>query len=127
MTIPGRGDVFAEERQDHIARIVEEHGRARVADLASTFRVSGVTIRKDLAVLERQGRVVRTHGGAVTLGRAGAERAFDVRERIQPDEKDAIGRWRPAWSSTARASPSTRARPRSPSPGTSRAAAAGST
>ena len=92
MTTPGRGDVFAEERQDHIARIVEEHGRARVADLASTFRVSGVTIRKDLAVLERQGRLVRTHGGAVTLGRAGAERAFDVRERIQPDEKDAIGR-----------------------------------
>ena len=92
MTTPGRGDVFAEERQDHIARIVEEHGRARVADLASTFRVSGVTIRKDLAILERQGRVVRTHGGAVTLGRAGAERAFDVRERIQPDEKDAIGR-----------------------------------
>jgi len=92
MTTPSRGDVFAEERQDHIARIVEEHGRARVADLASTFRVSGVTIRKDLAALERQGRVVRTHGGAVTLGRAGAERAFDVRERIQPDEKDAIGR-----------------------------------
>ena len=92
MTTPGRGDVFAEERQDHIARIVEEHGRARVADLASTFRVSGVTIRKDLAALERQGRVVRTHGGAVTLGRAGAERAFDVRERIQRDEKDAIGR-----------------------------------
>ena len=82
-TTPGRGDVFAEERQDHIARIVEEHGRARVADLASTFRVSGVTIRKDLAVLERQGRVVRTHGGAVTPGRAGAERAFDVRERLQ--------------------------------------------
>jgi DeoR family transcriptional regulator of aga operon/DeoR family fructose operon transcriptional repressor len=92
MSDPGRSDVFAEERQDHIARIVEEHGRARVADLASTFRVSGVTIRKDLAVLERQARVVRTHGGAVTVGRSGAERAFDVRERLQRDEKDAIGR-----------------------------------
>jgi DeoR/GlpR family transcriptional regulator of sugar metabolism len=92
MTDPARSDVFAEERQDHIARIVEEHGRARVSDLAATFRVSGVTIRKDLAVLERQGRVVRTHGGAMTVGRAGAERAFDVRERLQRDEKDAIGR-----------------------------------
>jgi DeoR family transcriptional regulator of aga operon/DeoR family fructose operon transcriptional repressor len=92
MSDPGRSDVFAEERQDHIARIVEEHGRARVADLAATFRVSGVTIRKDLAVLERQGRIVRTHGGAMTVGRAGAERAFDVRERLQRDEKDAIGR-----------------------------------
>ena len=54
-TTPGRGDVFAEERQDHIARIVEEHGRARVADLASTFGVSGVTIRKDLAVARAAG------------------------------------------------------------------------
>ena len=51
-----RIDVFAEERQQHIARIVEEHGRARVAELATMFRVSGVTIRKDLDVLERHGR-----------------------------------------------------------------------
>ena len=91
-TDPGRGPVFAEERQQFIARIVEEHGRARVADLASRFEVSSVTIRKDLAVLEQQGRLVRTHGGAVAAGRAFAERAFDARERLQRDEKDAIGR-----------------------------------
>jgi DeoR/GlpR family transcriptional regulator of sugar metabolism len=88
---PGPGDVFAEERQEYIARIVEEHGRARVADLATRFDVSRVTIRKDLAALEGQRRLVRTHGGAVAIGR-GAERAFDVRERIQRAEKDAIGR-----------------------------------
>jgi len=87
-----RSDVFAEERQQHIARIVEEHGRARVAELATMFRVSGVTIRKDLDVLERQGRLQRTHGGAVAATRGGAERAFDVRERLQRAEKDAIGR-----------------------------------
>jgi DeoR/GlpR family transcriptional regulator of sugar metabolism len=89
---PGPGDVFAEERQESIARIVEEHGRARVADLSDRFRVSQVTIRKDLDALEQQGRLVRTHGGAVAAGRAGAERAFDVRERLQRVEKDAIGR-----------------------------------
>ena len=89
---PGRGDVFAEERQEHIARIVEEHGRARVSDLSSGFGVSTVTIRKDLEKLELQGRLVRTHGGAVAASRAGAERAFDVRERLQRPEKDAIGR-----------------------------------
>ena len=84
--------MFAEERQEYIARIVEEHGRARVSDLATSFHVSGVTIRKDLAVLERQGRVIRTHGGAVPVSRAGAERAFDVRERLERAAKDAIGR-----------------------------------
>ena len=93
MTIqPTRGDVFAEERQQHIARIVEEHGRARVAELSRLFGVSGVTIRKDLDVLEQQGRLVRTHGGAVSPPRTGAERAFDIRERLQREEKDAIGR-----------------------------------
>ena len=93
MTIqPTHGDVFAEERQQHIARIVEEHGRARVAELSRLFGVSGVTIRKDLDLLEQQGRLVRTHGGAVVAHRTGAERAFDIRERLQRAEKDAIGR-----------------------------------
>jgi DeoR/GlpR family transcriptional regulator of sugar metabolism len=89
---PSRDDVFAEERQEHIARIVKEHGRVRVADLSTRFGVSHVTIRKDLAGLERDGRLVRTHGGAVSATRAGAERGFDVRARLQRAEKDAIGR-----------------------------------
>jgi DeoR/GlpR family transcriptional regulator of sugar metabolism len=89
---PNRTDVFAEERQQLIARLIEEHGRARVTDLSARFRVSSVTIRKDLAALEQAGRLVRTHGGAVAASRAGAERAFDVRERLQRAEKDAIGR-----------------------------------
>jgi DeoR/GlpR family transcriptional regulator of sugar metabolism len=91
-TQDGLGEVFAEERQHQIGRLVVELGRVRVGDLAARFGVSGVTIRKDLAALERQGRVVRTHGGAVSPAGAGAERAFDVRERLQRAEKDAIGR-----------------------------------
>jgi DeoR/GlpR family transcriptional regulator of sugar metabolism len=63
-----------------------------MADLAAQFGVSEVTIRKDLAALEQQGRVVRTHGGAVMAGRARAERAFEVRERLQSAEKEHIGR-----------------------------------
>jgi DeoR/GlpR family transcriptional regulator of sugar metabolism len=85
------GDVFARERQEHIARIVEEHGRARVVDLAGRFGVSQVTIRKDLLALESSGRVVRAHGGALSPVRERPERAFDVRERLQRAEKEAIG------------------------------------
>ena len=47
----GNREVFARERQEYIARIVEEHGRARVIDLAEQFGVSTVTIRKDLIAL----------------------------------------------------------------------------
>ena len=67
------GDVFARERQEHIARIVEEHGRARVSDLAAQFRVSAVTIRKDLVGLEAERRLVRTHGGAIAVDRSRPE------------------------------------------------------
>jgi DeoR/GlpR family transcriptional regulator of sugar metabolism len=84
------GDVFARERQARIGRVIEEHGRARVRDLAAQFDVSAVTIRKDLARLERQRRVVRTHGGAVAVGLAHPESAFDLRERLQQAEKAAI-------------------------------------
>jgi DeoR/GlpR family transcriptional regulator of sugar metabolism len=86
-----QGGVFAPERQQHIARLVEEHGRVRVGDLAERFGVSEVTIRKDLLALESAGRVVRTHGGAIPRDVSRPEAAFEIRERLQADEKLLIG------------------------------------
>ncbi len=83
---------FASERQQLIARLVQEHGRARVGDLARRFDVSAVTIRKDLQALEAQGRLIRAHGGAIAAAGNRPESAFEVRERVQPDAKDRIGR-----------------------------------
>jgi DeoR/GlpR family transcriptional regulator of sugar metabolism len=83
--------VFAEERQMAIARLVEDEGRARVTDLADRFGVSAVTIRKDLLALEEVGRIIRTHGGAILPESGRNELAFDVRERLQGDEKSRIG------------------------------------
>jgi DeoR/GlpR family transcriptional regulator of sugar metabolism len=84
-------DVFAAERQDRIARLVEEHGRARVTDLAGRFGVSSVTIRKDLMALESAQRLVRAHGGAIAIDRSRPELSFDIRERLQAEEKVRIG------------------------------------
>jgi DeoR/GlpR family transcriptional regulator of sugar metabolism len=83
--------VFARERQQQIARIVEENGRARVTDLAGRFGVSAVTIRKDLLVLATERRVVRTHGGAIVPRGTHAELAFQIRERLQREEKFRMG------------------------------------
>jgi DeoR/GlpR family transcriptional regulator of sugar metabolism len=88
---PDRTHIFAPERRDLIARVVQEHGRARVAELADRLQVSAVTIRKDLEVLARQGRVLRAHGGAVVLNPTSTEGAFEIRERYQREEKDRIG------------------------------------
>jgi DeoR/GlpR family transcriptional regulator of sugar metabolism len=83
--------VFARERQQQIADLVDEKGRARVSDLATRFGVSAVTIRKDLLVLEGERRVIRAHGGAIAPRGGRPELAFDVRERLQRDEKVRIG------------------------------------
>jgi len=94
VTVPASAsprEVFARERQEHIARIVEEHGRARVGDLAAQFHVSAVTIRKDLLALETEHRLVRAHGGAIAIDRSRPELAFEIRERLQGDEKQLIG------------------------------------
>jgi DeoR family transcriptional regulator of aga operon/DeoR family fructose operon transcriptional repressor len=88
---PGMGDAFSRERQERIARLVELDGRALVADLSAGFSVSRQTIRKDLSVLAAEGRLTRAHGGAIASRRGRSERTFDVRERLQRDQKAAIG------------------------------------
>jgi len=86
-----RGHIFARERRDLIARMVQEHGRARVIDLARAMGVSSVTIRKDLEALAAEGRLIRAHGGALALRDQVPEGAFELRERYQREEKERIG------------------------------------
>lgn len=50
-----------------------------VSDLATEFGVSEMTIRRDLAALEGQSHIERTHGGAVLTPRMMLE--FDYRDR----------------------------------------------
>jgi DeoR family transcriptional regulator of aga operon/DeoR family fructose operon transcriptional repressor len=83
--------VIALERQHRIERLVHEMGRAKVADLSARFRVSEVTIRKDLDALDGRARIIRIRGGALSADTDQPEPAFDVRERQQRTEKRAIG------------------------------------
>ena len=98
------GDVFARERQEHIARIVEEHGRARVTELALRFGVSTVTIRKDLLALEGESRLVRTHGGAIAVDRTGPSWRSTSASGSSPTRRRGSGPPAPSSSRTARAS-----------------------
>jgi DeoR/GlpR family transcriptional regulator of sugar metabolism len=82
--------MFAQERQKLIDRVLAENGRALVTELSVRFAVSQQTIRKDLMDLEEAGRVMRTHGGAITVDRGRPELAFDVRRRLQADAKRKI-------------------------------------
>lgn len=86
------GKLFLQERLDQIAALLQEQGRASVADLSERFGVSTVTIRNDLASLEQQGRLVRTHGGAVAKPDLSMDLpAFALRKEQHQSEKERIG------------------------------------
>lgn len=57
--------MLIEERRREILETLRMEGRVVVAELARRFRTSQVTIRKDLEILHSNGKIHRTHGGAL--------------------------------------------------------------
>ena len=68
---------LAPQRREHIRLLVRESGIARVEDLRRELKVSVATIRRDLEVLEEEGKVRRVHGGAVSTETRLEEAVFD--------------------------------------------------
>ena len=68
-----------ERRQQRIAALIRESGSVTVTALEKEFDISPATARRDLAALEKQGKVRRTHGGAVMPGLAQHEDSFQQR------------------------------------------------
>ena len=84
--------LYLQERLREIVTLVEERERVSVTELAERFQVSAVTIRNDLATLEQQNFLLRTHGGAMIRPLAGAVPAFSLRRDVHTAEKERIGR-----------------------------------
>ena len=59
------------DRDERLIAIVRAHGTATVAELSSDLGVGPSTIRRDLGRLARDGRLVRTYGGATLAERPG--------------------------------------------------------
>ena len=55
------------ERKQIILGMLTENSNVTVADIAKAVNVSVVTVRADLDALEKEGLIVRTHGGALPV------------------------------------------------------------
>ena len=77
-------------RRKRILELLEQDKALCVADLSEIFQTSVVTIRKDLAALEEEGLLSRTHGGAVTGAVSQQEQNFNLRKSKNRDAKVAI-------------------------------------
>jgi DeoR/GlpR family transcriptional regulator of sugar metabolism len=84
--------LFLQERLDQILTLLQDQGRVSVSNLSDRFDVSAVTIRNDLATLDQQGLLVRTHGGAVPRNNQPSElAAFALRKELNLSQKERIG------------------------------------
>jgi DeoR family glycerol-3-phosphate regulon repressor len=61
-----RTKVLARTRRAFILDAVAETGAVSVTEIAAQLGVSEMTVRRDLTELEKEGRLARTHGGAVS-------------------------------------------------------------
>lgn len=80
-------------RQRRVADLMRQKGHVTVAELTALFGVSRDTIRRDLQLLERQGLLTRTHGGALAGdGLVARETRLQSRMAEQAGAKQRIGR-----------------------------------
>src|SRR3954454_14642530 len=87
------GTMLAQQRQQAILDLVQQHGGVRVADLVREFSVSDMTIRRDLEVLADRGLISKVHGGATTVGAGSTEEPGLADKSVrQRQEKEAIAR-----------------------------------
>ncbi len=85
--------IFAEERRIEILDKIDKENSVTVEELAKTYKVTSATIRRDLELLEKQGYLMRTHGGAVINDDSRNEMTFLQKHKDVSIEKENIGKY----------------------------------
>jgi len=87
---PKNEKISVSVRQLKIRKLLQEQQSVSIRELSRLLGVSEMTIRRDLAKLERGGEVRRTHGGAVIAERMAFEFDFAARRMANRAAKQAI-------------------------------------
>lgn len=82
----------SEERRAAILSMLDRATSVQVTQLAEAFGVSRVTARADLDVLARDGKLRRTHGGAVSLSKTLTVSVQERRINVNAEAKRSIAR-----------------------------------
>lgn len=85
--------MFADERKAKILDIILQQGNAYISELSKQFQVSDETIRRDLAELSKDNKIVKVHGGAIAVKRPLREERYDTRIKQNSEAKKKIGRY----------------------------------
>lgn len=75
-----------------VLELLGEEGTLSVGELAERLRVTGVTVRRDLAALEREGYLVRTYGGCTVSPPMLRHLSHHQQDSVHVKQKAAIAR-----------------------------------
>ncbi len=84
--------MFAIERQQHIMELLRTQGAVSVSRLSGEFGVAEETVRRDLEKLEKQEKLLRTHGGAVPIDDNKQEPSIEKRKKLNVLQKQRVAR-----------------------------------
>jgi len=83
--------VLAEERRFQIREILAAQRTVAASELCDRLNVTAATIRRDLATLEQEGVLVRSHGGAVSrMSSTSFQPSYDALLKSKSEEKRQI-------------------------------------
>ena len=79
-------------RLEQIIQLLQQQGTVSVSQLSEIFQVTTKTIRRDLELLESEGELLRTHGGAQLVKEdILREKPLELRLNIEADKKKRMG------------------------------------
>jgi len=85
-------DLSAAERRSQIAQMVLENGKVFVSHLVDQFQITETSIRRDLSILENNGRLRRIHGGAIPIPGSSRTDSFAEKMNLHNKAKERIGK-----------------------------------
>lgn len=78
------------ERRRRMLHDIQLAGSCTNAELGRKYHISAMTVRRDLAALEHNGLVVRTHGGALRKAGGMVEPAYAAKQEMRAAQKARI-------------------------------------
>lgn len=89
--LENKSKILPEQRRTLIRQMIRQDGVVNTEELATRFDVSYMTIWRDIALLEEDGKVQRVRGGAIQPEAAAeSEPAYFSKQTVRSREKEAI-------------------------------------
>ena len=80
------------ERRERLVALLQERKTATTEELAAELDVSIMTVRRDLELCQREGRIQRCHGGAIISQKTVLEAPYDQKMTTGRERKKVLAK-----------------------------------